>query len=137
MLIPLTTEQQQWADTTLNAMTLPQCVGQLLCAFSPRFTTDDWLNLLKKVPIGALAVRGASSASLREQMHALQDQSAVPLLVSADLEHGAAYVPNPLTTYGNSDVSQRAVVKVWLGEIEAQGNCPVGLPKITIQPLSG
>jgi hypothetical protein len=119
-------------------------VGQLLCAFSPRFTTDDWLNLLKKVPIGALAVRGASSASLREQMHALQDQSAVPLLVSADLEHGAAYVlhemphlPNPLTTYGNSDVSQRAVVKVWLGEIEAQGNCPVGLPKITIQPLSG
>jgi beta-N-acetylhexosaminidase len=89
MLIPLTTEQQQWVDTTLNAMTLPQCVGQLLCAFSPRFTTDDWLNLLKKVPIGALTIRSASSADLREQMHALQDQSAVPLLVSADLEHGA------------------------------------------------
>ena len=89
MLIPLTAEQQQWVNTTLNAMTLPQCVGQLLCAFSPRFTTDDWLNLLKKVPIGALTVRSASSAGLREQMHALQDQSAVPLLVSADLEHGA------------------------------------------------
>ena len=47
MLIPLTTEQQQWVDTTLNAMTLPQCVGQLLCAFSPRFTTTDWLDLLE------------------------------------------------------------------------------------------
>ncbi len=89
MLIPLTAEQQQWVNITLNAMTLPQCVGQLLCAFSPRFTTEDWLNLLKKVPIGALTVRGASSADLREQMHTLQDQSAVPVLVSADLEHGA------------------------------------------------
>jgi len=89
MLTPLTAEQQQWVDTTLNAMTLPQCAGQLLSAFSPRFTTDDWLDLLKKVPIGALGVRRTSSADLREQMHALQDQSAVPLLVSADLEHGA------------------------------------------------
>ena len=89
MLIPLTTEQQQWVDTTLNAMNLPQCAGQLLCAFSPRFTTDDWLGLLKKVPIGALTVRGASSGDLREQMHVLQDQSKVPLLASADLEHGA------------------------------------------------
>jgi beta-N-acetylhexosaminidase len=89
MLIPLTVEQQQWVNTTLKAMTLPQCAGQLLCAFSPRFTTDDWLDLLEKVPIGALTVRTASSAGLREQMQALQDQSAVPLLVSADLEHGA------------------------------------------------
>lgn len=89
MLIPLTPEQQQWVNTTLDAMTLPQCAGQLLCAFSPRFTTDDWLDLLKKVPIGALTVRHASSTGLREQMQALQEQSAMPLLVSADLEHGA------------------------------------------------
>jgi beta-N-acetylhexosaminidase len=89
MLIPLTTEQQQWVDTTLNTMTLPQCVGQLLCPTSPRFTTDDWLDLMKKVPIGTLTARGTSSADLRERMHTLQDQSAVPLLVAADLEHGA------------------------------------------------
>ena len=89
MLVPLTAEQQRWVDNTLDTMTLPQCVGQLLCAFSPRFSTDDWLDLLKKVPIGSLTVRRTSSAGLREQMHALQDQSAVPLLVTADLEHGA------------------------------------------------
>jgi len=89
MLIPLTTEQQQWVDTTLEAMTLSQCVGQLLCPSSPRFTTDDWLDLMKKVPIGALTVRNATSAGLREQMQTLQEQSAVPLLVAANLEHGA------------------------------------------------
>jgi beta-N-acetylhexosaminidase len=89
MLIPLTSEQKQWVDTTLDALTLPQCVGQLLCAFSPRFTTADWLDLLERVPLGALTVRSTSSIDLREQMHTLQDQSTVPLLVTADLEHGA------------------------------------------------
>ena len=89
MLTPLTAEQQQWVDATLDTMTLPQCVGQLLCATNPRFTTDDWLELLKKVPLGALTVRGIASADLRERMHSLQDQSTIPLLVAGDLEHGA------------------------------------------------
>jgi beta-N-acetylhexosaminidase len=89
MLIPLTTEQQQWVDTTLNAMTLPQCAGQLLCALHPSFTTADWLDLLRKVPIGSLTVRTTSSQDLREQLQVLQDHSPVPLLAAADLEHGA------------------------------------------------
>ncbi len=89
MLPSLALDQQQWVDSTLNKMTLPQCVGQLLCPSSPRFTTADWLDLLKKVPLGSLTVRGTSSADLREQMHVLQNQSTVPLLVAGDLEHGA------------------------------------------------
>ena len=51
--------------------------------------------------------------------------------------HEMPHLPNLLVAYGDSPVSQRAAVKVWLGEIEAQGDCPVRLPKITIQPLSG
>jgi hypothetical protein len=34
-------------------------------------------------------------------------------------------------------VSQRAAVKVWLGEIAAQGVLPVTLPKIKIKPFDG
>jgi hypothetical protein len=49
--------------------------------------------------------------------------------------HEMPHLPNLLAAYGNSAVSQRAAVKVWLDEIEAQGNCPVSLPKITIRPL--
>jgi beta-N-acetylhexosaminidase len=45
------------------------------------------------------------------------------------------HLPNLLVAYGNDAVSQRAAVKVWLGELEAQGTCPVRLPQITIQPL--
>lgn len=51
------------------------------------------------------------------------------------LLHEMPHLPNLLAAYGSSDVSQRAAVKVWLGEIEAQGDCPVRLPKISIQPL--
>ncbi len=89
MLVPLTAEQQRWVDTTLGAMSLSECAGQLLSAFGPRFSTDDWLDLLKKVPFGSLGVRRVASAELREQMQQLQEHSAVPLLLAADLEHGA------------------------------------------------
>lgn len=89
MLIPLTTEQRQWVDTTLNAMTLPQCVGQLLCALHPGFTPDNWLDLFKKVPLGSLLVRTAPSEQLQAELSVLQAHAPVPLLIAADLEHGA------------------------------------------------
>lgn len=37
------------------------------------------------------------------------------------------YVPNMVNTYGSSPSSQRAVVKVWLGELAARGKTPVSL----------
>lgn len=89
MPAPLTTEQQQWVDTTLNSMTLPQAVGQLLCPSSPRSTTEEWLDLMQKVPIGVLSVRNSTSAETRQRMQRLQEQSVVPLLAAGDMEHGA------------------------------------------------
>ena len=46
--------------------------------------------------------------------------------------HEMPHLPNLLLAYGDSDVSQRTAIKVWLGEMEAQGDCPVSLPQITI-----
>jgi beta-N-acetylhexosaminidase len=89
MLTPLTPDQQRWVDTTLAKLSLPECAGQLLCASHPRFSPADWLDLLRKAPLGSITVRGTSSAALRQQMQALQEAAAVPLLVAADLEHGA------------------------------------------------
>jgi hypothetical protein len=45
------------------------------------------------------------------------------------------HIPKLIATYGGSDVSQRAAVKVWLGEIEAQGTLPVRIPQVQIKPL--
>ena len=78
MLTPLTTNQQQWVDTTLSAMTLPQCVGQLLCPSNPRFTVAEWGELLQKVPLGCIRMGGGPTmAGMRELMQPLQEQSAI------------------------------------------------------------
>jgi hypothetical protein len=45
------------------------------------------------------------------------------------------HLPNLVAAYGDSDVSQRAAIKVWLGEIEPQGNCPVKMPRVGVRPL--
>jgi beta-N-acetylhexosaminidase len=42
-----------------------------------------------------------------------------------------------LATYGGTAVSQKAAVRVWLGEIEAQGVLPVRMPRLAIQALLG
>ncbi|MEZ4662617.1 MAG: glycoside hydrolase family 3 N-terminal domain-containing protein [Caldilineaceae bacterium] len=89
MLLPLTTAQQQWVDATLDALTIPQCLGQLLCPSSPRSTTEDWLDLMQKVPFGVISLRGATAAETRERMQRLQDAATVPILAGGDMEQGA------------------------------------------------
>ncbi|MCB0025345.1 MAG: hypothetical protein KDD91_20075, partial [Caldilinea sp.] len=44
-------------------------------------------------------------------------------------------LPNLLCAYGDAQVSQRAAVRVWLGELPAQGVLPVTLPRITVRPF--
>lgn len=89
MQIPLTADQQQWVDSTLASMNISQCLGQLLCAYDGRNTIEDWLELIEKVPIGAITVRNATTEDMRKQLQALQANAEIPLLVTADLEHGA------------------------------------------------
>lgn len=50
--------------------------------------------------------------------------------------HEMNYLLNLLATYSDSVPSQRAAVKVWLGEIGAQGDCPVRMPEVRIQGLA-
>ncbi|MCB9150406.1 MAG: hypothetical protein H6641_16755 [Caldilineaceae bacterium] len=89
MLTPLTTAQQQWVDTTLDSLTIPECLGQLLCPSSPRSTTEEWLELMQRVPFGTISLRGASTAETRERMRRLQAAAKVPILAGGDMEQGA------------------------------------------------
>ena len=43
------------------------------------------------------------------------------------------HLPNMILTYGPTESSQRAAVKVWLGEMPGQGICPV---KCCVEPMS-
>ncbi|MGC9452100.1 MAG: glycoside hydrolase family 3 protein [Oceanipulchritudo sp.] len=44
------------------------------------------------------------------------------------------HLPNMIAAWGVSPASQRAAVKVWLGEIEVTGRCPVRIPYINESP---
>lgn len=44
------------------------------------------------------------------------------------LAYEQPHLPNLLFAYGNNEATQRAAVRVWLGEIRCTGACPVKLP---------
>ncbi|MCB0015213.1 MAG: hypothetical protein KDE34_25025 [Anaerolineales bacterium] len=43
------------------------------------------------------------------------------------------HIPNLLAAYGGAETSQRAAVRVWLGELAATGQLPVALPQIKVR----
>ena len=49
------------------------------------------------------------------------------------LLHEMPHIPNLIATFGTTVEQQRAAVRVWLGEIEAQGSLPVTLSTVRIQ----
>jgi len=89
MIAPLTADQQRWVNTTLDALTIPECLGQLLCPSSPRSTTEEWLELMQQVPFGVISLRGATSEETRDRMQRLQAAAKVPILAGGDMEQGA------------------------------------------------
>ncbi|MCB0184835.1 MAG: hypothetical protein KDE31_11250, partial [Caldilineaceae bacterium] len=86
---PLTPQQIQWVDTTLRALTVEQAVAQLLNVSQP-MDSAQWLAFLEKVPVGAMSARVPTADAYRTLLTELQQASAVPLLVIANMEHGAA-----------------------------------------------
>ena len=94
MITPLTAAQAQWVDSTLASLSLEQIVGQLLNVSAPLDLAADWLAFLEKTPAGAMSARVSSAETYRTLLAELQQAVPVPLLVLANMEHGAAEWPN-------------------------------------------
>lgn len=92
MLQALTTQQTQWVDKTLNGLSLEECAGQLLCISQFNDSMAYWLSLMQKVPFGAARGRSDTAEGFRNFLRDLQQHSPVPLLVPANMEHGAAEI---------------------------------------------
>lgn len=95
MLAPLTPDQQHWADETLRRMSLEQMIGHLLCPavhLNDPKALDHWLRILEKVPLGCIFAGPAPGEKIRAALEQMQKHVPVPLLVAADLEHGAVTV---------------------------------------------
>ncbi|MEM7534662.1 MAG: glycoside hydrolase family 3 N-terminal domain-containing protein [Chloroflexota bacterium] len=89
MLQSLTPAQTQWVEKTLSRLSLEESVAQLLCISQFSDDRDYWLRLIEKTPVGAARARSADAERYREFLTELQQNSAVPLLVPANMENGA------------------------------------------------
>ncbi|MEZ4709592.1 MAG: glycoside hydrolase family 3 N-terminal domain-containing protein [Caldilineaceae bacterium] len=98
MLQPLTPTQAQWVETTLSKLSLEESLAQLLCITLPDGSPASWLRLIEKTPIGALRTRGVSAQDYRVLLQEIQTHSPIPLLVPANMEHGAS----ELGSYGTA-----------------------------------
>lgn len=91
----LNTAARLWVLTTLDALTLEEKVAQLVMAYvdggEPQVGSAHWdraRRLVTEDRVGGLIVGVGSSYGTASWLNRLQDWTAVPLLVGADLEWG-------------------------------------------------
>ena len=93
MLQALTSQQTLWVDKTLSSLSLEAAVGQLLNISQFNDSREYWLGLMQKVPFGSARGRSDTAQGNRSFNHELQQHAAIPLLVPANMEHGASETP--------------------------------------------
>jgi beta-N-acetylhexosaminidase len=88
-------EAEQWADATLNSLSLERKVGQMICQeMRGEFAPEDdpkyqsLLRLIGDYGIGSLVLYGGTPQDTANRLNRLQKASPLPLLVSADFEGG-------------------------------------------------
>lgn len=83
-----------WAEDTLEKMTLEQKIGQLFmapaCPLRGEDHWDDWLKAMKECHIGNAIVKQSDPVSQVNFLNRLQNKSELPLFVTADAEWGLA-----------------------------------------------
>ena len=89
----LTPQQQQWVERTLNGLSLEQAILQLFSVTRAQEDPGDWLKFLEQFPVGCLTARTKSAATYHQVLSQVQQEAPIPLLVVANMEHGAAEWP--------------------------------------------
>ena len=116
MITELNIEQEKWVDATLKSLTIEECIAQMLIPHHPfdspqthfesvaNATTDDWIRLLDKIPLGGICIRKPPSDELRLALEKIQNHSRIPIIVGSNIELGSAS-PARISS-GNSSQSE-------------------------------
>jgi beta-N-acetylhexosaminidase len=89
MIQSLSIEQRAWVERTLASMSLEEKIGHLLCPEDQGWSPEDWLRLIREVPLGSAFFKYDPPERCVECIDALQRESRIPMLIASDLEHGA------------------------------------------------
>lgn len=84
----------EWAEETLNGMTLDEKIGQLFmapaCPLRKEDHWADWMILIEDYQVGNAILKQSDPDSQVEFLNRLQERSEIPLLIGADAEWGLA-----------------------------------------------
>ena len=98
MLQKLDAAQRHWVESTLESMTLAERVGHLLCPEDRNYSADDWRAIMRKAPFGSVFIHGYNREVMCAKTGAVQAESRIPVLIAADMEHGAVGIRDATTT---------------------------------------
>lgn len=125
----LTDQDIAWVNETLSSMTTEEKVGQLFCLHGMEKDEKRLKEILEKFKPGGFMFRPDKGTAIQEVHRFLQEQSAIPLLLAANLEAGGngialdgTAIANPMQTAatGNTEIAYK------LGEIAAKEGSAVG-----------
>ncbi len=96
-----------------------------------------FLNFLvtMHMKLGTLRATAEALMSLWRAFYKNNDNVVCTSFGNPYLSYEQPHLPNLYLTYGASEVTQKAAVKCWLGEIKPEGICPVRQPKVEIKRI--
>lgn len=97
----LSDEDIVWVENTLAHMTDDEKLGQLFCLIGWGSNEDYLKNLTQKYKVGGLMCRPMPAADTVETVRILQENSKIPLLISANLESGGNGIATEGTKIGS------------------------------------
>ena len=95
----LAPHQQNWVDRTLSSLSLEHAIAQLFNVSRPLEDPAEWLRLLEQLPVGCMSARTKSASTYQQVVEEVQANAPIPLLVVANMEHGAAEWPGHGTDF--------------------------------------
>ncbi len=125
----LTDEDIDWVFVTLSSMTVQEKLGQLFCLHGMHKDKELLKETINTFQPGGFMFRPDKGETIQDVHRFLQEQSAIPLLLAANLESGGkgialdgTAVANPMQTAatGNTEIAHK------LGEIASKEGRAVG-----------
>ncbi len=93
-------EDIQWVKNTLDSMDLDAKVGQLFCPLGMNDDQTELQDMLENYQPGGIMYRPGEGVGVQATHRYLQDNSRIPLLVSANLEAGGNGIVSEGTYFG-------------------------------------
>lgn len=94
-------EQIKWVNETFATLSLDEKIGQLLCPSALMLNKSTIKKMTQKYYAGSLMIRPMNIKGLQDSIRKLQENSKVPMLISANLENGGKGAINQGTFFSS------------------------------------